>query len=162
MKCKKSKIFQQRILSEFYFCHYFRNLTNVEEADLLDLPSENILLGDELEDTGLEKSGIQSSSSVTAAVRSHSKFGKVSILLLTKTEYLKLKIISAIQKKRIDEFESEVLKVLGKDEHDEFEKFCLSLAPKIRRLHEKNPMAAAQVQINLQQVLFDAEFKETL
>jgi len=47
------------------------------------------------------------------------------------------------------------------DKTDEFESFCNSIAPKLRRLHSKNPILCAQTQVKIQEVLLDAEISHT-
>lgn len=69
--------------------------------------------------------------------RSHSKFGK---------------------KRKVDQFEKDVLELL-KTEEDEFELFVKSLAPKLRRISEKDRKAYLICQNNINRVVFESEIE---
>lgn len=59
----------------------------------------------------------------------------------------------------MDEFETGILGLLAEEkEKDEFDKFCESIAPKLRRINDKDPRTAARAQMEIQKVLFNLEF----
>lgn len=105
---------------------------------------------------------------VEPSVRSHTKFQVVKTRMISITIYLPahisyIKMLFCFQQKRkLDPVDEQLLKALkdNKSEDDEWDKFCSSLAPKLRKLSSK-PEVGTLAQLKILQVIYDLESQET-
>jgi len=68
------------------------------------------------------------------------------------------------QKRKVDSLDEELLKALKKPDlpaEDEWDYFCRSLAPKLRRINSVNPVGGTAIQFKILQIVHETELSSS-